>query len=269
MNSIHRSSHLSESVRVPLGEVGFNLRSNEIKNTTRSFSSLCPPLSEEDKKRQLNAIDNNLNRFGTLGSIKNSARSSEQVAATSGWDERERFVTKVFNLSAFDEVKKLNPLNNGASFVSGLCLSTVEAPESTPENPIMYVASGKDHVPNPQLVWYKVYINQVNPNSATREEMFALLTYEHRNSDPETLVQATYAWRDIDPCAGFSGQINYLEELKACFDMVAKDYKGGDMRAKDAYDALMDMIEKLEGRTAQRAKPSQKTIYHQLAQLKK
>ena len=51
--------------------------------------------------------------------------------------------------------------------------------------------------------------------------------------------------------------------------MVAKDYKGGDMRAKDTYDALMDMIEKLEGRTAQRAKPSQKTIYHQLAQLKK
>ena len=55
---------------------------------------------------------------------------------------------------------------------------------------------------------------------------------------------------------------------QTCFDMVAKDYKGGDMRAKDAYDALMDMIEKLEGRTAQRAIPSQKTIYHQLAQLK-
>lgn len=270
MISIERSSKLSESVYVTFdsSNSNFNLESNEIKKTTFS-SILCPPLSEEEKEQQLSTVNNHLKKAGIFSRIKKSSQPSEQVATTSGWDERQRFLMKIFNLSTPDKIQGIRSLNNGTSFASGLSLATVEAPESTPENPVMYVASGTDHVPNPQLTWYKVYINQVSPHSATREEMFALLTYEHRNSDPETLVRATYAWSDIDPCARFSGQVNYMEELKACFNLIAKDYKGGDMRAKDAYDALMDMIERLESCNAQRANPSRKTIYHQLAQSKK
>jgi hypothetical protein len=231
-----------------------SLQMNKANSTGRSFSLLDLPLSAEEldlllsaeeKEQQLNTFDNRVKTIDVLNQIEDFP-SSEQIGVTSGWEERDRFTEELYN-TTLDEFEKMNPLQNSVNFVSNLDIITAEAPESTPANPIMYVASGffqNDMV----LTWYKVYVNQVNPHSATREEMFALITYEYRDSSAEDLLKATNAWCGTDPCTlnnGDNGRIDFMKVLKSCFELASKDYKNNDMRIKDSYEGLMDMIDKL------------------------
>jgi hypothetical protein len=260
MINIDESSRMSAYMAVTPDKQIHNLQRSKANSMGRSFPVLSISLSDEEKEQQLNTIDNGMKAVDVLNRIENSISPSEQVAVTNGWEEYDRFVEKIFNLP-LAEIKEI-PSDNGILFLSGLDLNTAEAPESTSENPIMYVSSGnRDQM---DFTWYKIYINQVNPRSATREEMFALITYENRDSE-QALLQATYAWHDLNPYGMSDGQIDFIKELEYSFALTARAYKGGDMRAKNAYYALMDMIDKLGKRTDQQTKPSQTTIYHKLA----
>ena len=74
-------------------------------------------------------------------------------------------------------------------------IETLEGQESTPDNPIMYVASkDKD---NGGFTWYKISINQVNPRNATREEMFAFLVYITKD-DANASFTALNSFRTLD-----------------------------------------------------------------------
>lgn len=270
MININESSRMSAYIPVTSDKQIQNLQKNELNSMSRNFSAinqLLSPLSDEEKEQQLNTVDNGVKTTDVLNRSENSGATSEQIGVTSGWDERHRFIEKLYNVT-FDEFQKLNTLENGVTFGSGLNITTGEAPESTPENPIMYVASGNADVEPLTLTWYKVYVNQVNPSSATREEMLALITHTYRDSE-EALLQATYAWHDMDPCAlnnGDNGRIDFMKELQCSFALNERVYKGGDMRAKNAYEALLDMIDRFEKRADQQTKPSQtNTLYHQIA----
>jgi hypothetical protein len=157
-------------------------------------------------------------------------------------------------------------------------LTAIEGAESTPENPVFYVASySHNDYANPdsmQTTWYKVNINQVNPHSATREEMFALITHEYRD-DAMALARATNAFGYVEENAaglGFfpngDGQMDFQNAIKIYGDKQGELYKGGRADAKDLFDTLMDMIDKMGKRANQQAKPaqaSQQTIYHKVA----
>ena len=267
--NINKSSRMSAYMTVIPDKQMQNLQKTEANSTGRSFltlNQLLSPLSDEEKEQQLNAVDNSV-KTSALNRSGNAMPPSEQIAVTNGWNERYSFIENLYNVT-LDEFQKLNTLENGATFGSGLDITTGEAPESTPENPIMYVASGNADVEPLTLTWYKVYVNQVNPSSATREEMLALITHTYRDSE-EALLQATYAWHDMDPCAlnnGDNGRIDFMKELQCSFALNERVYKGGDMRAKNAYEALLDMIDRFEKRADQQTKPSQtNTLYHQIA----
>ena len=269
--NIKESSRMSEYMSVTPDKQIQNFQRSEATRTGRSFSALnqpLSPLSDEEKEQQLNAVDNGVKTADVLNRSENSGSPSEQIGVSSGWNERYRFIEKLYNVT-LDEFQKLNTLENGATFVSGLDITTGEAPESTPENPIMYVASGNADVEPLTLTWYKVYVNQVNPSSATREEMLALITYEHRDSSAETLLKVTNAWCGMDPLAlnnGDNGRIDFMKELKECFDFAKKVYASGDMRIKNSYEGLLDLIDRFEKRAEQQTKPLQtNTLYHQIA----
>lgn len=262
-------------VRVPVPDEQIQgIQIKKTNATSSSFSALSLPLSNEEKERQLHAVDNSV-KIAVLNRSGNSTSPSEQIGVTTGWDERHHFIEKLYNLT-LNEFEKLKVLGNGVTFVSGLDITTAEALESTPENPIMYVASGNTNVEPSTLTWYKVYVNQVNPASATREEMLAFITHTYRDASDETLLQVTNAWRGMDPCAlnnGDNGRINFADDLKYCFESAKKAFTSGDIRSKEAYDALTDMIDKIRGYADQQSahqqtKPSQATIYHKIATAK-
>lgn len=275
MIGISESSRISAYLSTVPDKATPNLQENGINAACRISPLPSPPLSDEEKEQQLDAVDNGVKTVDVLNRKEKPKSASEQIGVSNGGDERLRFIEKLYNLPFGEYMKYMEPnrLDNGVIFDSGLDLTTAEAPESTPENPVMYVTSGYNaHAPEGTLLtWYKVYVNQVDPHSATREEMMALITYEYRDAGDEAMAKATYAWTGAD---GFveeedGGRADWMAALQANCAWSEKFYKSGDMRHKNTYEALLEIIDTLNKRaenTEQPTKPLQTTtIYHKIA----
>jgi hypothetical protein len=96
-----------------------------------------------------------------------------------------------------------------------------EGQESTPDNPIFYAMSKG----NEEWIWYKITINQVNPRNATREEIFARITYLYKD-DPTALVLATLDFTAVDEEGARLGLFSedqdkkdYVAIFQVCADM--------------------------------------------------
>lgn len=279
MTSIIGSSRMEAYLSVIPDKTSQKLKENEVNGVSRISPFLNLPLSDEEKEQQLGTVDNGVKTVDLLNRSKTDRSASEKIGVTRGLEDKSRFIEKLYNCP-YEEVEKLNMLCNGVDFYSGYEVDTGEALESTPENPIMFVLSGNrnqhEDGNDKVLTWYKVYVNQVDPRSATREEMIALITYEYKGvEDPEALIKATYAWSGSESFVEESdGKADWVKALQSCCDWAGRLYKSGDARFKRTYEALTDLLDTLDKRTKrmehseQVTKPSQATLYHKIAEEK-
>jgi len=165
-------------------------------------------------------------------------------------------------------------------------LYAIKSPESTPENPIIYVASYHQiefQFPDQfKTTWYRINVNQVKPGSATREEIFALITYNYGHCE-KSLSSATEAFALMDcDMSGFNLptngiQINFLNAMRHYATSTKRIIEAG-ANAQWLYDTVMNMIDRmvehskrrsvnneLNEQSAQQTKPEQTTIYHKYA----
>ena len=129
---------------------------------------------------------------------------------------------------------------------------TIEGQESTPDNPVMYVASrDKD---NGGFAWYKIPLNQVNPRHATREEMLAFLAYITKN-DGNASFAALDTFATIDEYNMEHGWFSPEQDRRdylAIFEIAAGELKkiidaNGAVsefdRNQECYDELLKIID--------------------------
>jgi hypothetical protein len=136
----------------------------------------------------------------------------------------------------------------------------LEGVESTPENPAMYIRTVD------KTKWadalYRTEIVRIDPRSATREEIFALVTYLYDEEEcffataTFSAVEAMYDLDDARPaygekdingdCAGLS-RLNYVETFKKVAGSLKNFLRTTvDKDVQKLHDILMDMVSRLE-----------------------
>jgi len=244
----------------------------------------APVLSAAEKEQQLNAV-NNCVKTATLlnGNNKNKIHVMERVASSSDLREASAMIQN-FNTnfpdtvqcsgsrSAYDIIPvvdyvAIQEFKGGIQYDYGptgkrvynddRVLTTIEGDESTFDNPVMYTMS-KDRNTG-EFVWYKISINQVDPGHATREEMYAYITYTTKD-DFNAYSHAMSTFRAIEELGVELGLItenqvymNYVDLFKTA----AEDHKnllkttnltpmpGVRDVNKEYYDELLEMLDKM------------------------
>ncbi|MCL2010394.1 MAG: hypothetical protein FWG71_07595 [Synergistaceae bacterium] len=262
-----------------LGRMSKYLSEPETLTSDVGGGSFVLPLPEEEREQKLNTVDNGIKTNVLVSRSGNSISPSiVEIAVTHGSDEMNNFVMKLIESSIkwADIPYHERPLHNLCYWNDGShALSAIEGAGSTPENPILYVVSfdsRENGQPDQKMIWYKVNINQVNPHSATREEMFALVTHEYRDSGERALTTATYNWGLIDEHGAGLGiltgdggaRMDFLKALASYCDIIEKM---GRTDMQELFDTMMEMIDRL-GKykyAGKQTEPAQATIYHKLA----
>jgi hypothetical protein len=176
---------------------------SELVGVTESSNLAPASLSTEEIEQRLNTIDNGIDKSALFSQEGTSPAygvvlkpaSTEKIASTSNnWFELQTILENLnpaidlFNPNYMRGFDGIGPIFN--------CTSTLwafEGQESTQDNPIFYAMSKG----NEECNWYKIAINQVDPRNATREEMFALITYMYKD-DPTAIVLATLDFSALD-----------------------------------------------------------------------
>jgi hypothetical protein len=251
------------------------------------INQAAPALSVAEKEYRLNTVDNGVKTV-TLLSPRNKGAAHTMERITSSSDIREagaliQDLTQNFNTSLLEGHKfgsgpaycsvgvmdyvATKEFKGGIQYDYGSegkhvynddrVLTTIEGDESTPDNPIMYTMS-KDRNTG-EFVWYKILINQVDPRNATREEMFAYITYTTKD-DVDAYLNAIWTFEAIDELGVELGliredqtYINYID----LFKMAADDHgnilettnvtpiSGVRDLNQEYYDQLLKMIDEM------------------------
>jgi hypothetical protein len=243
---------LSESTTKSLNSIpeATILQPNIIDNNVNTALILCQKSENIDSSMTRVSSASTFNEMFSMRQIFNSGVNVDGYLA--GWGTaggpRSATIMPINRVlySNFDHQEAVHQYSDDRA------MTTLEGQESTPDNPIMYVASkDKD---NGGFAWYKVSLNQVDPCNATREEMFALLVYMTKD-DANASFEALDTFNTIDEYGiecGLLSETQVQNDYLAVFKIIAKDlnekleanYDVGTIDQK-SYDDLLKIIDKM------------------------
>ena len=258
-----------------------------VETPAGNTSPAAPGLSEEEIAQQLDTVDNGVKS----AALPKSGTGSTIVGTTRGSEEAE---SMAFSLHPEADKFKFNwdgSLTDGGLIFSWFLesgtniwggVNIVEGKESTPDNPVIYVAitnypsynnfSSAAELEaaqaNIEFTWHKINVNAVNPNNATAEEMFAFIAHTYMK-DGEDPVNALTTFSQYVGCglAEKDGP-DLLTGFTANIKQLAKFQSGLGASGQQFFDELMKMLDKMGSHTAKTHADVNKAINAQRAPYK-
>jgi hypothetical protein len=266
--SIENNQQLYDAMPIP----GSGRMAKYAPLKTDDTAPAAPALSEEEIEQKLDTADNDVKLAMLLQKTPHKASTVVETIAGNDdngitYDKMKASMEKYFDVTRTSDggLANVNAIagtfcatgQQGGPFTPYPGILAAEGRESTPENPIMYVVSNlSENQATWNWTWYRIEVNQVDPSSATFEEMMAFISYVYKDDEEARFWPTEFLWNMVSEpellginIPGENGHgLNFLAafgiQAERQFNLIGH-HLASPGYSEAMYEALMDMVDKM------------------------